>query len=152
MLYGALDRNADLQRDAGQKGSPMSIQEFLMKAAEEDARRAGERNRLLRDALRVRAGNGRRSGPRVAAASTHLAMQVARCASWQLSHALAVGHTLPRGRPDLFVPNPAGPGLKIGDGVLEDVSRIANGDKSGTEASVGDGGSSWIDVSKSTRR
>jgi len=80
-----------------------------MKAAEEDARRAGERNRQLRDALRVRAGNGRCSRLRVAAALTHLAVQIGRYASGQLTGALEVGHTLPGMRPDQYLPNPDGP-------------------------------------------
>jgi hypothetical protein len=108
----------------------MSIRESLMKAAEEDARRAGERNRLLGDALRVRAGNSRRSGPRVAAAMTHLALQVARYARSQLSHVLAAGHSLPGMRPDLYVPTPGGtvgPGPQIGGRVLEAVPGIPNG-------------------------
>lgn len=57
-----------------------TIQEFLMKAAEDDARRAGERNRLLGEALRVRAVNRAHSRPRAAAALTRLGARAARSA------------------------------------------------------------------------
>jgi hypothetical protein len=74
----------------------VTIQEFLMKAAEDDARRAGERNGLLREALRVRAINRRRPGRRAAIALTRLLVQSARSAGRLLSRVLAAGLARPR--------------------------------------------------------
>ena len=40
----------------------MIIRDYLMKAIQDDARRAGERDRLLREARRVRRANRQRRG------------------------------------------------------------------------------------------